>query len=241
MSPTFAVTALRPVMVLLSAMSPGPKLAEGSGDHVQVQHRAERTGGDRLGQVVSAARVGHEDGRWRQSHRGGDSRLGGDRLQRCGSQSRARGGYRGVGDQALTVLDDGAVGQGHVDEVVETDERDAERDRGDRCRHPARTPSYVGQGQAAARPADQQQREPDEQFGQADQDRAQQRDGDQEEQAGEDGEEVYEVGAERNGHHQVARRGAAAQSAQAQQQAQRVDEPRFGTSPRSARRPGGCG
>jgi hypothetical protein len=145
--------------------------------------------------------------------------------QRCGSQSRARGGYRDVGDQALTAFNDGTVGLGHVDEVVGTDERDAERDRGDRCRHPARTPSDVGQGQAAAHPADQQQREPDEQFGQADQDWAQQRDGDQEEQAGEDGEESYEVGAEGDHRHQDAHRGAAAQSVQAQQQAQLVDEP----------------
>jgi hypothetical protein len=92
-------------------------------------------------------------------------------------------GHRGVGDQALAALDDSAVGLGHVDEVVGTDERDAERDRGDRCRHPARTPSYVGQGQAATHAADQQQWEPDEQFRQGDEDWPEQRDGDQEEQA----------------------------------------------------------
>ena len=80
------------------------------------------------------------------------------------------------------------MGLGHVDEVLGTDERDGERDRGDRRGHPARTPPDVGQRQATTHPADQQQREPDEQFGQADEDRPEQGDGGKEEQAREDGE-----------------------------------------------------
>ena len=120
----------------------------------------------------------------------------GDFVKRAGSESGTWCRHRGVRYQTLTAFDDDAVGQGHVDEVIGTDEGDAKGDERDGRRNPAGTSPDVGKCQAAANTREQQHRQSSEQLHDSDEDGSEQSDGGQEEQAGEDGECVHQGNTE---------------------------------------------
>ena len=206
-----AFTASGPMMVLLSAMSPGPKWSRLPEITCRLSTDPSEPGVTASASAGVVARVGNKHCRWYESDRLGYSRLRGDRGECTGSESGTWRGHHNVGDEALAALDDCPVGLGDIDQVLGADETDAEGNRRDRRGQSARAPADIGQRQAAPHARDQQQRQSQDEFCYADEQRPEQRNRDQEGQAGGDGEGEIELDAEGDGHYEKTQRTATAE------------------------------